>query len=104
MDEVSNTLIVSTEGQNLMDNVCKMIEALDQAAQPATDVHVVTFQGGMNGERVREVLARMLGQTSGSGEQPPTPPNHQPGGQQPGGQQHGQQGGGSTGNRSSGNR
>jgi type II secretory pathway component GspD/PulD (secretin) len=64
VDEVSNTLIVSTEGQNLMENVQKMIESLDVAAIPTTEVQVVTLKGGMNPDSVREALAKILGQTS----------------------------------------
>jgi type II secretory pathway component GspD/PulD (secretin) len=104
VDEVSNTLLVSTEGQNLMENVSKMIEALDKAALPANEVRVVTLQGGTNAQHVREVLARILGQTSGSGEPPAAAPNHPHAGQQPAGQQPAQSGSGSSGNRSSGNR
>ncbi|MCY2988408.1 MAG: hypothetical protein NTY19_11165 [Planctomycetota bacterium] len=64
VDDVSNTLIVSTEGQNLMENVQKMIESLDVAAIPTTDVQVVTLKGGMNPDSVRDALAKILGQTS----------------------------------------
>jgi len=60
VDDVTNTLLVSTEGQNLMDNITKMIEALDEAAKPVANVQVVTLKGGMNAERVREVLDELL--------------------------------------------
>ena len=60
VDDVSNTLLVSTEGQNLMENVSKMIETLDEAAKPVANVQVVTLKGGMNAERVREVLDELL--------------------------------------------
>lgn len=67
VDDVSNTLIVSTEGQNLMENVKQMIEALDVAAIPTTDVQVVTLKGNMNPDSVRAALAKILGQTSSGG-------------------------------------
>jgi hypothetical protein len=75
VDDVTNTLLVSTEGQNLMDNVTKMIEALDEAAKPVADVQVVTLKGGMNAERVREVLDELLSKPTlpGTGATPGQP-------------------------------
>jgi len=81
VDDVTNTLLVSTEGQNLMENVTKMIEALDEAAKPVADVQVVTLKGGMNAERVREVLDELLSKPTlpGTGAAPGQP---RPGGPQ----------------------
>ena len=62
VDSVSNTLLVSTAGQTLMDNVSKMIKALDEAAKPVSEVQTVTLKGNVNAERVRKVLAEMLGE------------------------------------------
>lgn len=62
VDPLTNTLLVSTEGQTLMENVSKMIEALDEAAKPLSEVQVVTLQGNVNAERVRQVLTDMLGE------------------------------------------
>jgi hypothetical protein len=67
-----------------MENVSKMIEALDEAAKPVSDVKIVTLQGNVNAERVREVLADVLGKggvvSSGPGESPrPPPPGMPPG-------------------------
>ncbi|MCU0978017.1 MAG: hypothetical protein MUF25_02500 [Pirellulaceae bacterium] len=91
VDSVSNTLLVSTEGQNLMENVSKMIEALDEAAKPVSEVEVVTLRGNVNAERVRKVLAGMLGEKivqpgqGGAANQPPGGPQPgQPGWVQPG--------------------
>jgi len=70
VDDISNTLLVSTEGQNLMDNVGKMIETLDEAAKPVSDVQVISLGGGMNAERIREVLSELLSKpTIGAGQQ-----------------------------------
>ena len=72
-----------------MENVSKMIEALDEAAKPVSQVEVVTLKGNVNAERVRKVLAGMLGEKivqpgqGGAANQPPGGP--QPG--QPGGPQ-----------------
>lgn len=87
VDPVTNTLLVSTAGQTLMDNVSKMIQALDEAAKPVSDVQTVTLKGNLNADRVRKVLAAMLGEKAiqhgqtGAATQPPAVP--QPG--QPGG-------------------
>lgn len=81
VDAVSNTLLVSTEGQTLMENVSKMIQALDDAAKPLSEVQVVAIQGNMNAERVRKVLSEMLGEKAVQPGQAANPP---PGGPQPG--------------------
>lgn len=90
VDAVTNTLLVSTAGQTLMDNVSKMIQALDEAAKPASDVQTVTIKGNVNADRVRKVLAEMLGDKviqPGQGGAPSPPPGGpqpgQPGGPQP---------------------
>jgi hypothetical protein len=86
IDEVSNTLLVSTEGQNLMDNITQMVEALDEAARPAGHVEVLTLRGDLNATRVREVLGEMLGTSvtgpagSGNGAPAGRPPGGPPGG------------------------
>ena len=84
VDELSNTLVVSTEGENLMNNVAKMIESLDQAAKPALNhVHVMNVNGTMDTRDVRRALARAFM------EQQRGQPQQQGGQQQPG--QNGQQ-------------
>ncbi len=87
IDEVSNTLLVSTEGQNLMENIRQMIEELDQAARPTAHVQVMTLRGDMNAARVREVLSEMLGTsvadgaaTTGGPKPAGAPRNQPPGG------------------------
>ena len=73
VDETSNTLLVSAEGENLMENVKQMIETLDEAAKPLSSVSVVKLQGGVDAERVREVLAKVLGETSAGARPQPSP-------------------------------
>jgi hypothetical protein len=59
IDELSNTLVVSTEGENLMNNVANMINSLDAAAKPALSrVHVMNVNGSMDTRDVRRALAR----------------------------------------------
>jgi hypothetical protein len=91
VDDIANTITVSAEGQTLLDNVGKMITALDEAAKPTADVQVVTVNGGVNSDRVREVLARVLGE-SNAASRPGTQGRQQGPGQQ-GGQRGGQRGG-----------
>jgi hypothetical protein len=91
IDELSNTLVVSTEGENLMNNVAKMIESLDQAAKPALNhVEVMNVKGTMDTREVRRALARAFME-----QQPRGQPQQQGNQQQPGqnGQQQQQQNG-----------
>ena len=75
IDEVSNTLLVSAEGEQLMKSLETMITTLDEAARPVTTVSVVKLGGNLNAEKVRAVLAGLLGdkQTTAPppGENPP---------------------------------
>ena len=77
VDPISNTLLVSTEGQTLMDNVSRMIQELDEAAKPVSEVRVVALQGNINAQRVRQVLSDMLQEKTAqpgsapAGNQPP---------------------------------
>jgi len=94
IDEVSNTLLVSAEGEHLMRNVAEMIQSLDEAARPLSAVAIVHLNGTTNAERVREVLAGLLSdapattpapQQPGDGEQPGGPRGNGPNGGQRGG-------------------
>lgn len=79
VDPISNTLLVSTEGQTLMDNVSRMIQTLDEAAKPVSEVRVVALQGNVNAQHIRQVLSDML-------QEKPAQPGPAPmGNQQPGG-------------------
>jgi len=66
VDEVSNTLVLSTEGQELMDLVLKTVEELDQAAEPTTAMRVIPINGGTNPEQLHEMLLRVINEQSGS--------------------------------------
>ena len=70
IDELSNTLVVSTEGQNLMDNVSRMIKALDDAARPVqATVKVLKVGGNLDSAEVRKAVARALGDQAQQGQQ-----------------------------------
>ncbi|MCA9141961.1 MAG: hypothetical protein KDB05_04215 [Planctomycetales bacterium] len=62
IDEVSNVLLISAEGEQLMKSISSMIETLDTAAKPVSSVSVVKLGGNLNAEKVREVLAGLLGE------------------------------------------
>jgi type II secretory pathway component GspD/PulD (secretin) len=81
IDDLSNTLVVSTEGENLMNNVASMIESLDLAAKPAlTRVEVMQVKGTMTSADVRKALARALIEQQRAQQQngPQQAPNGQP--------------------------
>ena len=60
VDDVTNTLLVSAEGESLMTVVAGMIEALDEAAKPVSQLRVVTLKSGTDGGRIQDVLNKML--------------------------------------------
>jgi hypothetical protein len=78
VDDITNTLLVSTEGENLMRVVAQMIEELDEAARPVSNVSVVALQPGTDGSRVQKALEKVLGGKSTPSDNnrpgPPFPP------------------------------
>jgi type II secretory pathway component GspD/PulD (secretin) len=66
IDEVGNTLLVSAEGEPLLNLVAEMIDQLDQAARPQGEVQIVKLSGGMNGETLQRALEAISGSTSTS--------------------------------------
>lgn len=95
IDPVSNTLLVSAEGENLMQNVTRMIEDLDKAAQPVASVSVVQLSGNVNAQKVRQVLSSLLAESQAATQQPQQPPAGQEQPQQPGAEQSAPASGGS---------
>jgi type II secretory pathway component GspD/PulD (secretin) len=85
VDELSNTLLVSTEGENLMSVVADMIEALDEAARPVSEVRVVQVGRHVDGSRLKEALDKVLREQSARGQTRPAGAPNAPGPQQPGG-------------------
>jgi len=76
IDDVSNTLLVSAEGENLMSVIAGMITALDEAAIPVSEIRVVTLRKDTDGSRLREALSKILGNAAGApaNATPPTAP------------------------------
>jgi type II secretory pathway component GspD/PulD (secretin) len=56
IDKVGNTLLVSAEGEPLLELVCDMIEQLDKAAQPQGEVEVIQFSGDINAGSLQQAL------------------------------------------------
>ena len=66
IDSIGNTLLVSAEGEPLLDLVAEMIDQLDQAARPQGEVQIVKLSGGLNGETLQKALEAISGSTSAS--------------------------------------
>jgi type II secretory pathway component GspD/PulD (secretin) len=62
VDDVTNTLVVSTEGEALMAVVEGMITALDERAKPVSEVRVLTLQSNTDGSRIQQALSKVLSQ------------------------------------------
>lgn len=60
IDKVGNTLLVSAEGEPLLELVCDMIEQLDQAARPQGGIEVMQFSGDIGSQSLQKAL-RALG-------------------------------------------
>jgi type II secretory pathway component GspD/PulD (secretin) len=71
VDDVTNTLLVSTEGETLMDVIESMIEKLDAAARTSDDVRIVRIDGRMNG--LHEALRSTFGDKVTITQQPAQP-------------------------------
>ena len=69
IDSIGNTLLVSAEGEPLLDLVAEMIDQLDEAARPQGEVQIVKLSGGMNGETLQKALEAISGTTSASDRQ-----------------------------------
>jgi type II secretory pathway component GspD/PulD (secretin) len=56
IDSVGNTLLVSAEGEQLLDLVTDMIRQLDEAARPGGEVEILRLSGGMSGKSLEQAL------------------------------------------------
>ena len=63
VDPIGNTILVSAEGESLLDLVIDMIEQLDEAAQPQGEIAVIEVGGGVSGASIEEAL-KAMGSTS----------------------------------------
>lgn len=60
VDPVTNSILVSAEGNALLDLVCDMIDKLDVAAQPEGNFEVYHLPPSVNGKSVKEALSALL--------------------------------------------
>lgn len=78
IDDLSNTLLLSADGETLLNNVLKLVEGLDEAARPTSTVQVLKVEGGVNSVAVRKALTAILDDESKK--ENATPPAQSPSG------------------------
>ncbi|WP_242631838.1 secretin N-terminal domain-containing protein [Rubripirellula amarantea] len=67
IDSVGNTLLVSAEGEPLLDLVANMIGQLDDASRPQGDVKIVKLSGDINSDSLENALKALKGGSSAGG-------------------------------------
>jgi type II secretory pathway component GspD/PulD (secretin) len=70
IDEVGNTLLISAEGEPLLDLVCDMVKQLDDASRPSGDVQVVRMSGGVSAQALEAALRAFDSGASPASEKP----------------------------------
>ncbi|MGI9471077.1 MAG: secretin N-terminal domain-containing protein [Rubripirellula sp.] len=70
IDDVGNTLLVSAEGEPLLELVADMIDQLDQAARPTGEVQILKLPGGLSSQSLQDAL-RPISETGGATDQRP---------------------------------
>ncbi len=56
IDPLGNTLVVSAEGESLLELVCDMINQLDEASRPSGDVQVMRMSGNISSQSLESAL------------------------------------------------
>lgn len=80
IDAISNTLLISAEGQELLDNVLKLAKELDEAAKPSATIQVLKVDGATTSQAVRDALSEILeGESPDRGTSGRTPTNNRSG-------------------------
>lgn len=59
VDEIGNTLLVSAEGESLLELIVSMIEKLDRAAQPGGEIEIIRFSGDVSAETLRQAMSAL---------------------------------------------
>ncbi|PQO33733.1 secretin N-terminal domain-containing protein [Blastopirellula marina] len=83
VDDISNTLLISAEGEPLMKLVMDMVKRIDESAKQASTVRVVNLRTGIGGDKIRELLNQLLEKKDPNQQQQNQNPNGQPNGNQP---------------------
>lgn len=60
VDSITNSILVSAEGKQLLQIIVEMIKELDRSAQPQGDLTVYKLPAGVNGKSIRETLNALL--------------------------------------------
>ena len=79
VDDIGNTLLVSAEGESLLDLVEDMILKLDRAAKPAGDLRILPISGMTSAESVSNILRAFGGDVAPTDSKPVAPPATSPG-------------------------
>lgn len=59
VDEIGNTIVVSAEGESLLDLIVSMIDKLDRAAMPGGEIEIVRLSGDVSAETLRQAMATL---------------------------------------------
>jgi type II secretory pathway component GspD/PulD (secretin) len=86
VDDVSNTILISADGETLTQNIVKMLKTLDEASKPSTTVQVLQLKNGVSAKKVGTALKDILGDKAPSGQQADDQGAKREGGQPPQGE------------------
>ncbi len=75
IDELGNTLLVSAEGEPLLELVCDMIDQLDKACLNSDGVRVVNLSGSIDASSLETALRTLRSGTQTNGSEKPKPIN-----------------------------
>jgi type II secretory pathway component GspD/PulD (secretin) len=64
VDTIGNTLLVSAEGEPLLDLVVEMIHKLDNASKPAGDMQIISLSGNTSEDSIKNILKAFGGGSS----------------------------------------
>lgn len=78
IDPIGNTLLVSAEGEPLLELVVQMIEKLDTAAKPGGDVQVMSVSGNTSDASIETLLKAFGNRAASTSPTPPGPPRPRP--------------------------
>jgi type II secretory pathway component GspD/PulD (secretin) len=78
VDRVTNSIIVSAKGEDLLDLVCKLIQDLDEAAKPTGTVQSIQLNGA-NPSAIEKALKNMMRKEQKSSQDPRFPGQNQDG-------------------------
>ena len=73
VDKVTNTLVVSAKGKELLDLIVGVVEELDELAQPQGTTRVVTISPEMSSKSLEKALRAMMTQQQEQQQQPQVP-------------------------------